>query len=142
MPFVFLIVGLLLLVVAVQGTHKQAFSLIKSEFSGANSFLIFAAAFIILGALAYIRPIRPIALGLIGLVLITLILANRGGFFTQFNNAIRNPIAPDVPAPAAVDPTKGSGAGTVAPGSSLPGYEGVPKTPFFYGPVNPSSPYA
>lgn len=42
-----------------------------------------------------------------------------------------------------VDPKKGSGAGVVAPNSSLPGYEGVPTTPFFYGPnPNAPSPYA
>lgn len=43
---------------------------------------------------------------------------------------------------APVDPRVGSGAGAVAPGSSLPGYEGVPRTPFFYSPVNPVDPFA
>jgi hypothetical protein len=94
MPFVFLIIGLLLLVVAIQGTQGQAFALLKGEFTGSNSFVVFASAIAILGALAFIRPIRPIAMGMIGLVILGMILANKGGFFSQLNNALRNPVAP------------------------------------------------
>lgn len=94
MPFVFLVIGLLLLVVAVQGTQGQAFALLKNEFTGNNNFVVFASAIAILGALAFIKPIRPIAMAMIGLVILGMILANKGGFFAQLNNALRNPQAP------------------------------------------------
>lgn len=115
MPFVFLIIGLLLLVVAIQGTQGQAFALLKGEFTGSNSFVVFASAIAILGALAFIKPIRPIAMGMIGLVILGMILANKGGFFSQLNNALRNPVAPSTGASLLPIPSS-----VVAPGAANP----------------------
>ena len=94
MPFVFIFLGLLFLVVAVRGTQGQMFTLLKSEFVGTNSFVPWASSIVVLGLIGYARPIRPITDSLIGLILLVILLANHGGFFTQFNNAIRNPVAP------------------------------------------------
>jgi hypothetical protein len=94
MPFVLIILGLLLLIVAIRGTQGDAFSLIKSEFTGTNSFVVFASAIAILGALAYIKPFRPIGFAMIGLIVLGMILTDKGGFFAKLNDALRNPVAP------------------------------------------------
>lgn len=111
MPFVLLLLGLLFLVVAVRGTQTDFFSLVKSEFTGTNNFLVWVLAIVILGMIGYLKPIRPVAHAMIGLVILVMIIANKG-IFANFNQAIRNPAA----TPAA---TTGTGAtapaGTTAP---------------------------
>jgi hypothetical protein len=94
MPFVFLIAGLGLLITAVRGTQATAFGLLKSEFSGINSFAKWALAIFILGGLGYIKTIQPITRGLMILVLLAIILKNRGGLFSSFNKQVSNPVQP------------------------------------------------
>lgn len=94
MPFVFVILGLLFLITAIRGTQNDMFALVKSEFWGTNSFVPWAVAIFILGAIGYAKPVRPIADAMIGLVIVVMVLANKGGFFAKFNEAIRNPTAP------------------------------------------------
>lgn len=122
MPFVFLLLGVGMLAVAVRGTHQQAFALIKSEFTGSNSFVVWALALFVLGGLGYIQKIRPIADGMVLLVLLVIFLTNNrpgstgGGFFAQLNAQIRNP-APAAPAPSGV------------PNAAPPGALGSPLPP-------------
>lgn len=119
MPFVLIALGLLFLIVAVQGTQGSLFTLLKSEFVGTNSFIPWVAAFVILGLAGYIKPIRPITHAFLGLLFLVLILVNGKGFFAKFNDALKNPIAPSV-TPSA---TSGSGASnplTTSP-SQIPG---------------------
>ena len=94
MPFVLLALGILFFIVSIQGTQGSLFSLLKSEFVGSNSFVVWAAAFVIIGLLGYIKPIRPITHAFLVLMLLVLVLTNGKGFFSQFNSAIRSPIAP------------------------------------------------
>ncbi len=98
MPFVFVVIGILFLVTAIRGTQGAMFTLLKSEFVGSNSFVPWAAAIFILGALGYSKTVRPVADAMIGLVFLAMILANKGGFFSQLNNQLRNPVAPATPA--------------------------------------------
>lgn len=100
MPFVFFLIGLVAIIIAVRGTQKTAFQLLGSEFTGQNNFVVWAAAIVILGALGYAPGIKPVARGLLGLVLLVMILTNSrpdgqgGGFFAQLNAQLRNPVAP------------------------------------------------
>ena len=97
MPFVLLALGILFFVVSLQGTQGSLFDLLKSEFVGTNSFVVWAAAFVIIGLLGYIKPIRPITHAFLVLLLLVLVLTNGKGFFSQFNSALRSPAAPSVP---------------------------------------------
>ena len=97
MPLIFLIVGILFLVLARQGTQGDFETLLKSEFSGSQSFIVWVSAIVILGLVGFWKPARPITDAGIGLILLVLILSNKG-LFSQFNNALRNPAAPAVPA--------------------------------------------
>lgn len=97
MPFVLLALGILFFIVSLQGTQGSLFTLLKSEFVGTNSFVVWAAAFVIIGLLGYIRPIRPITHAFLVLLLLVLVLTNGKGFFSQFNSALRSPVAPAAP---------------------------------------------
>lgn len=92
MPFVFLILGIGLVIVAVRGTHQQAFDLLKSEFTGDQNFLTWALALFILGALGYVPVIRPVTRAMLLLVLLVIVLKNGTGLFDRFNQQVRNPI--------------------------------------------------
>lgn len=107
MPFVFVIFGLLVLIVGIRGTQDTMFKLLRAEFTGPHSFIPWAAAIFILGALGYAKPIRPVADAMIGLVLLVILLQNKGGFFASLNQQISNPQAPAQPAQTAQDQGQG-----------------------------------
>lgn len=96
MPFIFLGLGLLFFVVAVRGTHGDFFALLKSEFTGPNNFVVWAMAFVMIGAVGFWKPARPVAVGFIILLFLVLVLTQGVGFFDKFNAAIKNPVAPSV----------------------------------------------
>jgi hypothetical protein len=113
MPFVLLALGILFFIVSLQGTQGSLFSLLKSEFVGTNSFVVWAAAFVIIGLLGYIKPIRPITHAFLVLMLLVLILTNGTGFFSQFNAALKSPVTPSITPPTAtpsVAPSSGIGS--------------------------------
>lgn len=103
MPFAFAGLGLLFLVVAIRGTQEEMFRLLKSEFVGPRSFIPWVASILVLGAIGFIKPIRPITDALIGLVILAIILQDKGGFFQKFVDQLSNPVAPPTPAPSAAD---------------------------------------
>lgn len=117
MPFVFVVIGILFIVVAVRGTQAQMFALLKSEFVGQKSFIPWAAAIFILGAIGYAKPIRPIADAGIGLIILVMILGTKGDIFATFNQALANPVSPQTP-------TTGTGftpaGANLAAGTTLP----------------------
>ena len=119
MPFVLLALGILFLVVSIKGTQGDLFDLLKSEFAGSNSFIVWASALIILGLLAYIKPIRPIVHAFMVLLVLVLVLANHGHFFTQFNQAIRNPTAPPQSNAGAPSPSTTGSNAQAAPAPSI-----------------------
>ena len=110
MPFVLLALGILFFVVAIQGTQGSLFTLLKSEFVGTNSFVVWASALIIIGLLGYIKPIRPISHAMLVLIVLVMVLTNGKGFFSQFNSAIRSPATP----------TPATGATPAASAGALP----------------------
>jgi drug/metabolite transporter (DMT)-like permease len=97
-PLVFLAVGILFLVLARNGTQGDFEQLLKADFVGSQSFLVWGSAILILGLVGFFKPVRPISDALIGLIILVLILGNSGAF-ANFNAAIRNPTAP-TPDPA------------------------------------------
>lgn len=111
MPFVFIIAGILFLMLSYNGTTGDFEKLLKNEFTGSQSFLVWASAIVILGLIGFFKPVRPITDAFIGLILLVIILQH-SGLFAQFNSAIRAPVAP-APAPT----------GSVAPTGS-PGFAG------------------
>ena len=62
-------------------------SLIKSEFTGKNNFVYWVLSILIVGAIGYIEPLKPISRAFLLLIVIVLFLANKG-VFEQFNQAL------------------------------------------------------
>jgi len=87
-PFFFLFVGLGLLVIAIKGTQKQAGALLKSEFTGAGSYVPWATAVFVIGGLGYVPVIKKPARALMLLVLLVLFLTKGKGFFDSFRSQI------------------------------------------------------
>lgn len=125
MPFIFLLLGVAFLIVAVRGTQDTLFGLLKSEFVGTNSFVPWISSILILGALGYAKPIRPVAHAMIGLIILTMILTSKGGVFSKFNQAIRNPVAP------AQAPATGSTGTSIA----VPSYGNLLSLPYTGGSI-------
>lgn len=87
MPFVFLIIGAVFVVAGVRGTTPQLTQLIKGDFTGKGNFIYWALSILLIGALGYIEDLKPISRAFLILVVIVLILSNKG-FFAQFNQQI------------------------------------------------------
>jgi hypothetical protein len=90
MPFIFTIFAILFIVIGARGQSSTAIALLKSEFTGPNSFIQFLIAILVVGFLGYIKPLKLVSDGFLLLILISMFLANKGGFFAQFENALQN----------------------------------------------------
>jgi hypothetical protein len=87
MPFLFLIAGFVMTVSAVRGTQDDLIKLLKDDFTGSNNFLFWIVSILLIGALGYIGPLRPLSRAFLVLVIVVLFLKN-GGVFTQFVQAL------------------------------------------------------
>lgn len=93
MPFIFAFLGILLVVIGARGQAAAAGQLLASEFTGPNSFATWFLAIMLLGFAGYWRPARPLANGMLGLVMLGLILAygsGSKGFFANLEEAFTN----------------------------------------------------
>jgi hypothetical protein len=79
---------LLLVVSGVRGTHEELFALVKGDLTGQNSFIWWLVAVGIIGALGYIPAMRGVSHAFLALILVVLVLSNRG-VFEQFTRAIQ-----------------------------------------------------
>ena len=92
MPLFLAAVAAILAISAIRGTLTTSgstpglFTLIIGDFTGQNNFLIWLAAIVGIGAIGYIKPIKPVANAFLGLVILVLFLSHKG-FFAQFVSA-------------------------------------------------------
>lgn len=115
MPFVLIILGILLVVVGIRNTQGQLGSLIVGDFTGTPNFWYWIAAIFVIGALGYIDELKVPSRAMLALVLITLILSNKG-FFAQFTSQLQSGSAQAPPAGPA-NPSVGGGSTSAAPSS-------------------------
>lgn len=83
MALVLLVTGLWLLIAGVRGSEQQAIALLKSDFTGPNSFVPWVTAVVLIGAVGYFDDMAGLSDGFLALLLVVLLLSN-GGFFEQF----------------------------------------------------------
>jgi len=86
-PLALLVIGIVLITSGVRGTQDELFSLLKSDFTGPNNFMVWLAALGAVGATGYIPGLAPVSRAMLVLILVVLVLTNRG-FFSQFTNAV------------------------------------------------------
>lgn len=122
MPYALIAIGLLLTIAGARNKQGELYTLVKGDFTGNNSYLWWAISIIAIGALGYIKTARPLANSFLALVLVVLILNNRG-VFANFIAAIKGTTGGSVvtPAPAASnDNSNPLAAGAAALRGALP----------------------
>lgn len=111
MPFIFGIVGLILIVSGLRGTitgsNPNLVSLVKSDLTGTPNYTEWMAAIFIIGALGYIQQLEKISRALMTLVVLGLLFSNKGFFaslktqLTSTDNNVANPTTATTPNEAA-----------------------------------------
>lgn len=91
MPFVFGILGILLIISGVRGTvtgsDPNLVDLVKSDLTGQPNYTEWMAAILVIGALGYIDKVRTLSRAFMALVIIRLLLDN-SGFFAKLEQQI------------------------------------------------------
>jgi len=84
MPFLLTAIGLILIVTGVRDTHMQLAAQLQKDFSGQQNFGTWVLALGAVGSLGYINELRTFSHYFLALVLIAMVLSNRG-FFQKFS---------------------------------------------------------
>lgn len=82
MPLVFIAAGLVLILTGVKGDAGDLWDLIQGDFSGPDNFIYWMLSIFALGAMGYIPQLRGLSRVFIVLLIVTLLLHNKG-FFAQ-----------------------------------------------------------
>lgn len=119
MPFVLAFIGIMVLAIGARGRSSDASALLASEFTGPNSFVQWFLAIMIVGLIGFYKPVKPVADGFIGLVILSMVLVKAnpkqpgGGFFAQLEAAFQN--SPALPAqPVATSGTTSGATGAAS----------------------------
>lgn len=88
MPFAIIIIGAVLLVAGVRGTHKDLWTLVKGDFTGNSNFINWVAAIAVIGALGYIPKLKPLSIAFMTLLLLVLVISH-GGLFAKLQSFIQ-----------------------------------------------------
>lgn len=83
MPILFFFVAILLIVSAINDKTEILSDLVVSDFKGSDKiapFQIWILALFLIGALGYVKQIKPLANAFLVLVILIMILSNKGFF--------------------------------------------------------------
>lgn len=98
MPFLLIAVGLVLIVTGVRDTHAQLGAQLTKDFTGQQNFTVWILAIGSVGALGYIENLRTFSHYFLALIIIAMVLSNRG-FFQKFTEQFAaGPLASSTPA--------------------------------------------
>lgn len=89
MPFIIVLIGILLVAIGYQGTHKEFMTLLKGDFSGPNNFVFWFIALFSIGLVGYAPKLKGFSDAFMVLVIIVLFLSN-DGFFDKFVKEIES----------------------------------------------------
>jgi hypothetical protein len=96
MAFVFIIIGAVVLVSGVRGTQSDLWKLVQGDFDpslqqpGQASFIPWVLAILIIGAVGYVKELRPLSHGFMALIIIAMIIKafkQNPNVFQQFNSS-------------------------------------------------------
>ena len=103
MPLTFIVIGLFLLIAAVNNQATLLFALVKGDFSSTSaapgvsgtstSFLPWVVSIFVIGALGYIPALKTVSRSLLVLVIVVLFLS-KNGFFTKLETAFPSLFSP------------------------------------------------
>lgn len=84
MPIFLIILGIGLVVVVLRGKADTLFEVLKDDFTSSNNFVAWLMAFAFIGFLGSLsKDLRPLTNAFSGLIVVVLLLSNRG-FFAEF----------------------------------------------------------
>lgn len=89
MGFALVFVGIMMIVTGANNNYAALGNQLRADFSGEKSFLLWIAAIGGVGALGYIPQFRKFSHYFMALILLSIILANKG-FFSAFVTALKN----------------------------------------------------
>lgn len=91
MPIFILLVGIILVAAGINNKIPDLVELVKSDFTKEGDippFQIWIVAIFVAGSLGYIKAFKGVANAFLVLIMITLIISNRG-FFDKFMSALK-----------------------------------------------------
>lgn len=87
MPLLFIGSGLVLILTGLKGKPDELWKLLQGDFTGANNFVYWLVSLLALGSLGYIPQLKNLSRLFIALVVIVLLLDNKG-FFAKLQEFI------------------------------------------------------
>lgn len=93
MPFALVIPGLIVILAAIKGTYKELGSELVDDFKGTTGsvgYMYWVSSIAVVGALGYYAPMQRFSRMFMVLILLGMVLANRG-IFAKFKDALQNP---------------------------------------------------
>lgn len=122
MPVFLLLIGVLLIVVAIQGNTTYMLTLVKSDVLGPQGFIMWILAVVIIVSVGYIKPVRPIADAFLGLLILVIIVAaykNKVNLFQSFADQLHKGVTEKGNCGAPPANSGGGGGGILGTGLSL-----------------------
>jgi len=92
MPYVIVILGIVLVVTALRGTTAMLGKQIATDTVAAGGFVWWFIAILIIGGLGYIKALRGLSDAFLALVIIALVVSNKG-IFAQAQSAVQQIVA-------------------------------------------------
>jgi hypothetical protein len=89
MPLLFIGSGLILIITALKGDPGALWTLMQGDFSGKGNYVYWMFSILVLGSLGYIQQLRELSRLFLVLVLLVLLLDNKG-FFAQLQAFINS----------------------------------------------------
>lgn len=94
MPFALVLIGLLMIVVGSKNTYREFGAELAGDFSGPGNFTYWIGALGAMGAMGYVPALRNFSRLFMALILIAMVLSNRG-FFQRLTEAFElGPVKP------------------------------------------------
>jgi hypothetical protein len=89
MPLLFIGSGLILILSGWKGDPSELLKLVEGDFSGPHNYVYWMVSILVLGSLGYVEQLRKLSRLFVALVVIVLLLDNRG-FFAQLQAFINS----------------------------------------------------
>jgi len=92
MAFVLILIAIILIVTAINGTTSQLASLLKQDVTGPDNFAIWLFAFLVIGAVGYVPSFKKLSDSFLLLVIVVILISNDkngNGFFSNLQAAMR-----------------------------------------------------
>lgn len=87
MPYALILIAVLLIVVGIRDKVGELGALLKADFTGANNFIYWFSGLVAVGSIGYSTTFRPASRAFMTLILLSMIIADRG-FFARLKSDI------------------------------------------------------